>query len=382
MPSRRTSLAALAAPLLPACATTPTPDAIAAAVDRAFTPLRAEHAIPGLAVGVTLDGRRHLACQGVMGPGDERPVTPATLFELGSLSKPYTATLVAWAHASGRLPLDTPPDAVLPALRGSPLARATLLQLATYTAAGLPLQVPDAVTEATLPDWLRGWTPEAAPGRLRRYSNPSIGLAGLLVAQRLGQPFPDALRQAVLAPLGLRHTHVAVPATEQDRYAWGTGPAGQRLRVNPGVLDAQAYGLKASVDDLLRFAEAQLQPGTLPDPLRAVIALTHRGWYAVGPMVQCLGWEGFAAGAGREDLVAATSAAMALEAQPATPLAPTDPAARPALLHKTGSTNGFGAYAIVVPARRAGLVLLANRNIPNAVRVRAAWSVLRELAVV
>ncbi len=381
-PTRRAALAALAAPLLPACATTPPPAAVAAAVDRAVRPLLAEHAIPGLAVGVTLDGRRHLACHGVTAPGGWRPVSPATVFELGSLSKPCTATLLAWAHVTQQLSLDAHPGEVFPILRGSAVDRATLRQFATYTAAGLPLQVPDGVTEARLLDWLRGWSPPSAPGTARRYSNPSIGLAGLAVAQRLGRPFPALLREAVLAPLGLAHTHVDVPAAAADDHAWGTGPAGQRIRVNPGVLDVQAYGLKATPGDLLRFVEAQLQPQALPAPLAEAIRLTQRGWDRVGAMVQCLGWEGFGPAATREDLVAATSAAMALEPHPATPLAADDPAARPALLHKTGSTNGFGAYAIAVPGRRAGLVLLANRNIPNAARVQAAWTVLRELGVV
>ena len=49
------------------------------------------------------------------------------------------------------------------------------------------------------------------------------------------------------------------------------------------------------------------------------------------------------------------------------------------LFNKTGSTNGFGAYAAFVPSRRAGIVLLANRNYPIPARIDAAYAVLREV---
>ncbi len=48
-------------------------------------------------------------------------------------------------------------------------------------------------------------------------------------------------------------------------------------------------------------------------------------------------------------------------------------------MNKTGSTNGFGAYALFIPERQLGLVILANRNYPNAARIETAWRILQQL---
>jgi len=68
-----------------------------------------------------------------------------------------------------------------------------------------------------------------------------------------------------------------------------------------------------------------------------------------------------------------------LEAQPVTALQPPQPASPDVLINKTGSTNGFGAYAAFVPGRRIGIVLLANRNLPIPARVEAAYRILQAL---
>ncbi|MDC7828947.1 serine hydrolase [Pseudomonas sp. BaP3] len=51
---------------------------------------------------------------------------------------------------------------------------------------------------------------------------------------------------------------------------------------------------------------------------------------------------------------------------------------RPAV-EQDGSTNGFGAYALFIPERRIGLVILANRNYPNSARIETAWRILQQL---
>lgn len=71
---------------------------------------------------------------------------------------------------------------------------------------------------------------------------------------------------------------------------------------------------------------------------------------------------------------------MALQPHPVERFAVAKPAEGDLLLNKTGSTNGFGAYILLLPARDTGLVILANRNYPNAERVRLALSIIEALS--
>ncbi|WP_338545519.1 class C beta-lactamase [Pseudomonas benzopyrenica] len=340
----------------------------------------AEQDIPGLAIGVSAPGLRRLYYFGVADRRSNQPVDAATLFEIGSLSKTYTAALGGYAAATGRLRLDETVAQVRPALADSAIGQASLLQLATYSAGGLPLQFPDSVTtDDQTTAFYRAFQPPFPVGSRRLYSNPSIGLFGALAAQRLDEPFAPALQRHVLTPLGLSHTYLQVPAAAQDHYAWGHGKKGEPLRVNPGVYAEEAYGIKTTAGDLLAFVEANLHPGRLPAPLAKALDATQQGYYRSGPMTQGLAWEAYAYPLPKAQLLAGNTPAMALQPQPLDWQHPPLPASGARLLNKTGSTNGFGAYALYIPERQLGLVILANRNYPNSARIETAWRILQKL---
>ena len=356
------------------------PAAVERQVRSVIEPVMREAAIPGMAVVVIENGRRHHFNFGVDAPSGGKPVTADTLFELGSLSKTFTATLGAAAEAEGRLSLADPAERYEPALAGHPLGRVTLLDLATYTAAGLPLQFPDDVSGADgILRYFQAFRPEVEPGAVRRYSNPSIGLFGELAGRATGPGFETAMTRDILPALGLRSTFLTVPESEMARYAYGTAPSGEAIRVSPGALDGPAYGLKSSAADMARFLEVEIDPSSLAAPLRAGIEATHLGHFQVGPMVQGLGWEQYSYPVDVETLVSGNSADMALKPQAATRLDPPQEPQGAVLFNKTGSTRGFGAYAAFVPERRIGVVFLANRNWPNEARVRAGHAILSSL---
>lgn len=385
MAARRTirslALAIIVSCLLPAAPRAgEAPKTMTAAVAHAVAPLMKRYDIPGLALAVTIGGRHYFFNYGLASKETQRPVDPNTLFEIGSVSKTFTATLGALARTQGALSLDDHPGRFMPELRGAAIDAASLLNLGTFTAGGLPLQFPDSVaTEAGMQAYFRHWSPTAAPGAQRQYSNPSIGLFGHIAALVMKRPFDELIESEIFAKLGLHHSYIHVPAAAMPDYAWGYR-AGKPIRVNPGMFDAEAYGVKSSTADMIRFVDANISPDSIEGPLRRAIETTHIGYFKSGDLVQGLGWERYPYPVTLERLLAGNADTMAMARHAATRLTPPISSTAPGLFNKTGSTNGFSAYVVFVPAKKIGLVLLANKNVPIPARVTAAYAVLEELA--
>jgi beta-lactamase class C len=115
--------------------------------------------------------------------------------------------------------------------------------------------------------------------------------------------------------------------------------------------------------------------------LRQAIAATHVGYFRAGPLTQALIWEWYPLPVSAADFLTGNSDDMALKPTSVTrvdpPLAPSENA----LVNKTGATNGFGAYIAFIPGRRVGLVILANRNHPTAVRLALARQIITALGI-
>lgn len=365
----------------PASAATITAAQTKSIVDGVVTPLMAKQHIPGMAVGVTVNGHDYVFDYGVASLTTRQPVDPQTLFEIGSISKTFTATLAALTAVRGKLALADPVEQVLPALAGSAFGNTTLLELATHTTGGLPLYVPDAVhNHAELIAWLRTWRPACAPGTCRAYSNIGIGMLGVATAARQRQPFAALMQREVLDPLGLHATWYEVPEAQRTHYAQGYTAAGQPIRMTPGVLDAEAYGVRTTARDLLRFLAANACADSGGAPLQRALAATHVGYFEAGALQQDLIWEQYAWPVALPTLLAGNAPKMLFDRVPAVRLDPPTPPRAQAWLNKTGSTNGFAAYVAFIPSRHLGIVLLANKSYPIADRVTAAYRILASLA--
>ena len=175
--------------------------------------------------------------------------------------------------------------------------------------------------------------------------------------------------------LGLEQTHLDVPEAALAQYAQGYGKDDRPLRVGPGPLDAEGYGVKTSAADLLRFVDANLHPERLDRPWAQALDATHRGYYKVGDMTQGLGWEAYdwpisEAPAGRQ--LDADGAATAQDRR-ATGAGGPAPAEQDRFHQRLRRLRG------VRPGPRPGTGDPANRNYPNAERVKIAYAILSGL---
>lgn len=352
---------------------------VKAVIDQQFKPLLAQYNIPGLAVAVTLNGQHYFVNYGVASKQSQQPVRNDTLFELGSVSKTFNATLAGYAQAQGKLSFSDHPAKYFPELNNTAVNRASILNLGTYTAGGFPLQFPDeVVTQQDMVKYFQKWQPKTKISSARQYSNPSTGLMGYVTALAMKKPYSELIEKTLFPQLGLKQSFIHVPESQMENYAWGY-KNDQAMRVSAGMFDAEAYGVKSSSADMLKFIDAQLNPQQLKQPMRKTIENTHVGYFKVGAMTQGLGWEQYTYPVSLATLLQGNSSKMALESHTVTPIKQPKLASAATLFNKTGATNGFGAYVAFIPQQKIGIVMLANTNFPNEARITASYQTIQQL---
>lgn len=354
-------------------------DNIETTINQSFKPLMEKYGVLGMAVGVIYKGGNHEQYYGIQSDIDNKAVDSQTIFELGSVSKTFTAISGTYANNQGKISFNDHPSKYVPALKNSEIDKVNLLELLTYTSGNLPLQFPDNIkTDKQILEYFKNWKVKNPPGTYREYSNPSIGLFGYLTAKSMNVPFSSLLEKTVFPQLNLKHTYVNVPEAQKTNYAFGYDENNKPIRVNPGPLSDEAYGVKSTLPDMLKFVNSNLNVDTNSPAMKKAILDTHKGYFKVSDsgMTQALGWEMFSYPTTSEILQASNSKQILLGSNPVVKEL-SQPKSK--VFHKTGSTNGFGAYVLFIPEEGFGLVMLMNKKIPNVDRIKAAYNVFETL---
>jgi CubicO group peptidase (beta-lactamase class C family) len=237
---------------------------------------------PGVALAVVRDDAVvHAAGFGVTSVEDGgAPATERTLFQIGSVTKPLTGTLVMRLVEQGLLDLDRPVRAWLPGmtLSGPGAADVITLRMLLSHTSGLPwdqispTRVFGRRDPGALADWVRDELPErpfvAPPGTRWSYSNPGINLAARVAEVATGQWYAELMQEQVFEPLGMQRTTldptVAMTyplAQSHARDADGTLRVEHRMADNVAQYPS-AFAFSSALD-LARFARMQLNGGEI-----------------------------------------------------------------------------------------------------------------------
>jgi D-alanyl-D-alanine-carboxypeptidase/D-alanyl-D-alanine-endopeptidase len=296
----------------------------------------------GIVVGIVDHGTSKFMAYGTFdGPGtpvvDER-----TVFEIGSVTKMFTGTVLADMVLKGEVGLEDAVAQYLPATVHVPARGGksiTLLDLATHRS-GLP-SLPENLhpanhanpfadyTVGQLYGFLSAYALAHDPGELYGYSNLGMALLGHALARRAGVSYEALVVRRVLEPLQMRDTHITLPSALRSRFATGHDAYLDRQRPWELPTLAASGGLRSTAHDLILFLRACLYPDETPLERQTLLASEPRR-AGDRPSVQVgLGWH----------IVERDGERVATA---------------------NGQTGGFAAFLAYNTARDRGVVILSN----------------------
>jgi beta-lactamase class C len=282
----------------------------------------------------------------------ERAVTSDTLFNIASLRKLFEATLVALGVIRGELRLVDPVSKYVTELHGDYIRRVSIGELVSHTS-GLLLPTdhpPWPNASYSLPefiDMLNAWTPHHGeePGKQRIYTHAGYVLLQLALERRYGLPIAELVKARILAPLGMHSTLIpergrdkrsVMPSDLLQKAVQGYSDHGVPIGP-PG--DQQSYfdfpgtgQMFSSARDLARFMAACIDGDVADSQLREALMMTQREMFRIDRKFgQAMAWEN-----------------VELDGLD--------------IVDKPGGLNNASAYIGVVPVRKIGVLLLANRS--------------------
>lgn len=300
----------------------------------------------GLSIGILRNDSLFTYGYGETRLGSRDIPTGNTLFEIGSVSKTFTAVLLADAVRRGMVKLDDPvskylPDS-LPPLRHDGID-VTLQMLANHTSGLLRLptnlksgslfnpQDPYAhYDEQELFSYLKTVTFTHKPGTAYDYSNLGMGLLGAILSRRACKSYEQLLTDVIIKPLALSNTFVTLPAGRQ--LAQGYNHVGEAVHSWNFKALTGAGGIRSTVNDLSRYLQANL--GKAPAKLLTDLQMTQPPTYTekTSHVTIGLGWH----------------------INPKT-----------GWWWHNGGTGGFRSFVGFNPTKKTGIVVLTNAQIDS-----------------
>lgn len=222
------------------------------------------------------------------------PLDGNTIFEIGSITKVFTNTILADMVTKGEVRLDDPVAKFLPARVRVPERngkKITLADLATQSS-GLP-RLPNNLnpTDVTNPyadysvtqlyEFLTAYVLPRDIGSQYEYSNLGMGLLGHALSLKAGKSYEALVKERVLAPLGMSQSGITLTPSMKRHMAQGFNAYGSPVPLWDIPTLAGAGALRSSANDMLEFLAANLDSASVP--LGAAMAMAHAPRKVIGP---------------------------------------------------------------------------------------------------
>jgi CubicO group peptidase (beta-lactamase class C family) len=242
----------------------------------------------GLCIGVLKDGKISTYGYGETMKGKGKLPNADNFFEIGSITKTFTATLLAYYVNKGSIKLNDPITKFLPdSVAVNPeLKSVTLLNLSNHTSgfARIPDNLISHATDPTNPykdytkellfQYLKTCKLESKPGEKYAYSNLAVGLLGSILEKISGETYEQMVIDIICKPLGMFSTDQFLNPLLFPRFVEVYNTYGQPTEAWDFDVLAPCGALRSTVNDMLIYAKANLHPGT--DTLSKAIELTHK----------------------------------------------------------------------------------------------------------
>lgn len=302
----------------------------------------------GLSIGILKNGKVSFYGYGETAKGNNIVPNPSTIFEIGSVTKTFTATILALAIGEGKIKLNDPVNKYLPdsipklEFEDQPV---TILTLANHTSSfpRMPANFhstikneKDPYASYTLHDLyssLHDLTLTRKPGSKLEYSNFAVGLLGTILQKEYRKTYEQLLLVNLTRPLGMRDTRVNLRKKDSAHFATGYDQRGEYN--GPWNLTspfAGAGAIRSTARDMLKYGAAEMDQANPPASIKKAMALTKSITFENGGNRIGLGWF-YQRWEGND------------------------------ILFHNGGTGGFASFLAIDPQKKFAVVILSNCGI-------------------
>lgn len=243
--------------------------------------------VPGAAIGLQVGEEEYTAGLGLTSLENPLPVTPDTLFRIGSTTKTFTATILFQLIEQGRAALDDPVRKYIPGFRVADKCASeevTVRQLLNHTSGWLgDYFINTGDGDDALEKFVERMAdlPQLTPlGALYTYNNAAVNVAGRVIEVLTGKPYDFCLREMLLDPLEMHASSLYGHEVMLHRFALGHNMIEDKIVVAKpwfeSRCDAPCGGLSSSAREMLKYARFHMGDGTTPQGERLLNVETLR----------------------------------------------------------------------------------------------------------